>query len=262
MRTDFNPDYWKNVPVEAARVLTDGANSVLETFPYVGWDVNEMKGKWRKRSIDDIDSLNHSFPCADAAARAVEYLHCMRINARLRLVTDPKVVQEFRKHNAPCLHIDAWPEVEHNGKWYGMDIGAGDAYFVFAAKDEKPREEFPEEEVFATTRPEEGDRLWYRKTVLLIPGKNIFGNTELSVLDFISHPELNLATVPYRLTKKEFQMVQLEPENEEHRVFISNKPYDINGAREFTKDWTQDFNDYWKNRIRKNPPKLVQIMYE
>jgi hypothetical protein len=262
METDFNPEYWRSIPEEAVRILVPAVNHVLRNHVYTGWNEKEMRSKWRRRALEEINELNGLFPCMDAAAVAVDHLHRRGIESRLRVVTDPKVVELFRQGKEPALHIDAWPEVEVGGTWYGMDIGAGDEYFAFLDKGESPRSEFPDEQVFSTTRPEAGDRFWYRKTVMLVPGKAVYEHSNVPILNLMQFGNsVNLVEVPDQLTSGEFRRTKiLDPE--EHRIFVENKEYNIEGTRDFTAKWTRDFNNYWGSRIKGDFEKLVPIRYE
>jgi hypothetical protein len=260
MLTEFNPENWKEIPIEVMRPHIEATNHVFLNLDYVGWNREDMKKNWRKRSNWDIVTINGVFPCFDAALVASGYFDLRGIKSRLRMVTDPKIVQMFRQNHpdAPCLHIDAWNEIEHNGKWYGMDLGAGDEYMVYPATCEKPRLEFPDEEVFRTTRPESGDRLWYRKTVILVSGDVVARNREMPGLELMLDRD-NQVQVPMNLTPEEFRQLKIS-DPEEQRVFVDNKEYDIKGAREFNEMWIADFNSYWQGRAKLQGHPLPELM--
>ena len=181
------PELMDQFPLGFVRHAIASANYVLSTACAKAWTPEEMRAKWRRRSLNQIleeKDINHRYPCADSAVLAAHFLNISGQNAYLRFMTDAERVRRFRLEQDPIIHVDCVTELRYEGKTYGFDIGAGDLTFI-SPSQVVPRKEFPEERVWKTTRHEEGSRYWHRTTVMVVSGKTITDNPDTPLLKLL-----------------------------------------------------------------------------
>jgi len=225
---------YEEFPDEVRKKFVEATNYVLDNFIFKAWNEQEMKEKWRRRSLDQIlesGEINHLFPCVDAGVVAAKYLHDNGENVRLNLLTERGAVDAFRKGKASALHIDALVELPFRGVNYGLDIGCGD---VILYKPVLSGSSDPLEKKYLTTRPEEHERYWDRTPFLIVDGLTLVRNQFTPILNFLDTGN-NKIVAPYGIKKGEFH--RAPSVGDKKSFLVTNEDYDSEASSADNKGW-------------------------
>jgi len=236
-------------PLELRKKFVDATNYVLFEVDFTSWNSEKMKKLWRGRSLTGLlkdPEINHLFPCMDTTILGVTYLSSRGENVFYKILTAKGATKSFRENRASIMHIDSLIELEHNGVFYGLDIGCGDLTLLRpASRDEKISSE---EENYFTTRPEVGEQIWTRSALLRVAGKTLLENPGISPMDFLNSSD-NLVKVPYGITKEDIYS-SLPRLGQEDVLTTNQKNYDPDASSRQNFEWIRQNKDFLPGMIQ------------